>query len=84
MITSLKILDGEPLYFKDGNRANGYGVKYDCKKIAEQSTYHEAIRSVEHCTYSEWNDISIRWNEQDGTIRRNVSSKKVLFSFLTS
>lgn len=77
LIVSLKTLDGEPLYFKDGNRANGYGVKYNCRKIAEQSTYHEAIRSIENRTHSEWNDISIRWDEQDGTIRRNVSSKKV-------
>ena len=54
-------------------------MKYDCKKYTEQSTYHEAIRSIENRTYSEWNDISLRWDEQDGTMYRNASSKKVLF-----
>ena len=30
LIASLKILDGKPLYQKDGNRCPGYGVRYSC------------------------------------------------------
>jgi hypothetical protein len=82
-IPCLKHLDGESLYFRDGNhnRGNGYGLKYDCKKIIEQSSFHEAIRSIDHertpRTHSEWNDISMRWDEQERDMhRKSASSKK--------
>lgn len=80
LISSLKYLDGEPLYFKDGNRSGGYSIKYDCRKNLEQSSFHEALRSNElNRTHSEWNDISVRWDELDRPVRRqSVSSKKVL------
>jgi hypothetical protein len=82
LLVSMKYLDGEPLYFKDGNRSSGYGVKYDCRKNLEQSTYHEAIRPYDQragaASQSEWNDISIRWDELDRPpTRRSISSRKV-------
>jgi hypothetical protein len=80
LIVSMKYLDGEALYFKDGNRSSGYGVKYDCRKNLEQSSYHEAIRSNEQRTHSEWNELSVRWDELDRPpppTRRSVSSRKV-------
>jgi Leucine-rich repeat (LRR) protein len=80
LISSLKYLDGEPLYFKDGNRSGGYTVRYDCRKNHEQASFHEALGSIDQRTFSDWNDISSRWDELDRPVtRRSVSSKKVRF-----
>lgn len=31
LIETLKVLDGKPLYFRDGNRCPGYGVRFECR-----------------------------------------------------
>jgi hypothetical protein len=81
LIGSLIYLDGETLYFKDGNRSNGYSFRYDYRKNHEQASYHEALGSIDQRNFSDWNDISSRWDELDRpAARRSVSSKKVGFS----
>jgi hypothetical protein len=77
LISSLKYLDGEPLYFKDGHRS-GYTIRYDFRKNHEQASFHQALGSIDQRTFSDWNDISSRWDELDRpATRRSLSSKKV-------
>jgi hypothetical protein len=88
LVASLKHLDGSPLFFTDGNRGSGYGMKYECKK-AVQSPFSDGLPRSDAIATSEWNEVSEKWRVKDrsGTpsSRRvcisSIYSKKTLTSF---
>jgi len=67
LIASLKYLDGSPLFFRDGNRSGGYGVKFECRKTLspEYDEYDSPMRSSVLDSTSEWAEVSMRWQAQD-------------------
>lgn len=78
LITSLKHLDGSSIFFSDGNRSAGYGVKHQFRSARGSVAQPGCLSSPEHSSQSgsEWNEISYRWNVQDGALE---SPAKVIF-----
>jgi hypothetical protein len=75
LIASLKHLDGSSIFFSDGNRSSGYGVRHQ-SKVNQHTGNTTRQLSPEHAKEngSAWNEVSHKWDVQDGVIPPSPSN----------